>query len=95
MSDAELRRLRKDLDTIQQAAGMGLPFDRADVWESLALVPAGGFLAAWAFFGPGDTLALGLVPLLLLALTAGTAAYGGGVNPARLPRTGANAASPP
>ena len=71
MSDAELRRLRDDLDTMQQAAGMGLPFEWPEVWETLALVPAGGFLAAWAFLGPADWLILGLVPLLLLALTAG------------------------
>src|SRR5262249_13212207 len=71
MSDAELRRLREDLDTIQQAAGMDLPFEWPDVWETLTLVPAGGFLAAWAFLAPADWLVLGLVPLLLLALVAG------------------------
>src|SRR5262245_18467921 len=70
MSHAELRRLRDDLDTMQQAAGMGLPFAWPDVWETLALVPAGGFLAAWAFLAPGDWLVLGLVPLLVLALAA-------------------------
>ena len=70
MSDADLRRLREDLHTIHQAAGVGLPFDRADVWEALALVPAGALLAAWAFFAPGDSLAVGLVPPLLLALAA-------------------------
>src|SRR5262245_14497841 len=71
MSDAELRRLREDLDTMQQAAGMGLPFEWPDVWEALVLVPAGGFLAAWAFLAPADWLVLGLAPLLLLALAAG------------------------
>jgi len=70
MSDAELRRMREDLDTIQQAAGMGLPFDWADVWETLVLVPAGALLSAWAFFGPEDWVVLGLVPLLLLVATA-------------------------
>jgi hypothetical protein len=71
MSDAELRRLRDDLDTMQQAAGMGLPFEWPDVWETLVLVPAGGFLAGWAFLAPADWSLLGLVPLLLLALAAG------------------------
>jgi hypothetical protein len=71
VSDAELRRLREDLDTMLQAAGMGLPFEWPDVWEALCLVPAGGFLVAWAFLRPADWLLLGLVPLLLLALAAG------------------------
>ena len=71
MSDVELRRLREDLDTIHQAAGLGLPYSWPDVWETLALVPAGAFLSGWAFFGPGEPLAGGLVPLLLLALAAG------------------------
>ena len=71
MSDAELRRMREDLDTIQQAAGMAVPYRWADVWQTLGLAPAGASLAAWAYFGPEDYLTLGLVPLLLLALVAG------------------------
>jgi hypothetical protein len=71
MSDAELRRLRQDIDTIRQAAGMDLPFEWADVRHAVGLIPAGAFLAAWAYFGPADSLPLGLVLLLLLALVAG------------------------
>ena len=32
-----LRRMRQDLDAIEQAAGLALPYQRADVWEALAL----------------------------------------------------------
>jgi hypothetical protein len=70
MSEAELRRVREDLDTMRQAAGLELPFDWADVCCALALVPAGAILSAWAYFGPADYYGFGLVPLVLLALTA-------------------------
>src|SRR6476620_6030365 len=73
MSEAELRRIRVDLDTIEQAAGLALPFQWADVWQTLTMAPAGGWLAAWVYFGPADYpyLAIGFLPLLLLALVAG------------------------
>src|SRR6185437_1887808 len=71
MSEAELGRMREDLDTIQQAAGLALPFRWADVWQTLALASAGVLLAAWAYFGPAKYLGIGLLPLLLLALVAG------------------------
>src|SRR6266446_5619846 len=71
MSEAEMRRMREDLDTVQQAAGLALPFRWADVWQTLAMAPAGVLLAAWAYFGPADYLGIGLLPLLLLALVAG------------------------
>jgi hypothetical protein len=76
MSDADVRRMREDLDAIQQAAGLVPPFRWADVWQALALAPAGALLAAWAFFGPGEYLVFGLVPLLLLALVAGARRLG-------------------
>jgi hypothetical protein len=71
MRDADVRRIREDLDAMQQAAGLALTFRWADVWQALALAPAGALLAAWAYFGPGEYLVFGLLPLLLLALIAG------------------------
>src|SRR5262249_3373527 len=76
MSDADVRRMREDLDAIQQAAGLVLPFRRADVWQALALAAAGALLTAWAYFGPGEYLAFGLAPVLLLALVAGARQLG-------------------
>jgi hypothetical protein len=76
MSEAELARVRQDLETIRQAAGLQLPFGRADVWQTLALVPGGLLLAAWAYFGPEPYLVLGLVPLLLVVLVAGYRHFG-------------------
>lgn len=67
MSDADLRRMRDDLDSVRQAAGIDLPFAREDVWHTLALAPAGVFLSIWAYFGLGDSLVIGLIPLLLVA----------------------------
>lgn len=71
MSEAELRRLRTDLETMRQAAGLTLPFDWLDVCLTLALIPAGGVMAAWAAFGVERYLLAGLVPALLLALASG------------------------
>jgi hypothetical protein len=70
MSEADLRRVREDLETMRQAAGLELPFDWADVGWALALVPAGAALSAWAYFGPTGYHAFGLVPLVLLGLVA-------------------------
>ena len=71
MSEAELRRLRSDLETVQQAAGLTLPFDWVDVWLTLGLVPAGAAMALWGRFGVEQYLLAALVPVLLLALASG------------------------
>ncbi len=70
MSDAEVRRLRADLDLMEDVAGLRLPFGWPDVWLALALVPCGAALTAWAEFGPAGKAAWGLAPLILVALTA-------------------------
>jgi hypothetical protein len=67
MSEAELRRLRADLETMERAAGLELPFGWGDVALALALVPAGAVLAAWAAWGPDRLLLWALVPVLLPA----------------------------
>jgi hypothetical protein len=72
MSDADLRRLRSDLETVQQAAGLTLPFDWMDVWLALALVPAGAAMALWATFCDERYLLVSLVPAVLVALASGT-----------------------
>src|SRR5262245_20619394 len=68
MSDADLRRMRDDLETIREAAGLELPFDRRDVWLTLALVPAGLVMTALGAFAPREHLYLGIVVLLLACL---------------------------
>src|SRR5437868_545047 len=70
MDATDLRRLRDDLETLHQAAGLGLPFDQTDVWLTLAMTPAGMFLALWALLAPATGFAVGLAPLLGLATAA-------------------------
>src|SRR4051812_49002599 len=70
MPGTDVQWLRADLETLHQAAGLGLPFDQTDAWLALAMAPAGMFLAAWASFGPAHWLAGGLAPLLGLAAVA-------------------------
>ncbi len=70
MSEAELSRLRRDLDVIQEAAGLELPFGAWEAWQTFALVPCGGIIAVWAAFGPWEYIFGSLVPCLALALVA-------------------------
>jgi hypothetical protein len=84
MSEGELRRLRNDLEVMEQAAGLRLPLGWTDVWLTLLLVPCGAILSAWAAFAPGEYRGWGLVPLLGLLLAGGTRwarqSRGGAVN---------------
>jgi hypothetical protein len=52
MSEAEIDRIRKDINTIREAGGLDLPFDWEDVWLALALVPCGLVLSAAGALGP-------------------------------------------
>ncbi len=70
MSEADLKRLRNDLETMRQAAGLALPFDWMDVWLSLGLIPAGAAMSLWAIWSGERYLLVGLVPVLLLALVS-------------------------
>jgi hypothetical protein len=65
MSEAELRRLRTDLETVREAAGLTLPFDWMDVWVALTLVPAGAVFTAVGALAPWRWVLLGLAPLLV------------------------------
>jgi hypothetical protein len=70
MSDSELSRLRRDLDVIEEAAGLSLSFGWRDVWLALCLVPCGLVILLWALVGPWDYVFVSLVPLGLLFLVA-------------------------
>ncbi len=70
MSEADLRRVRDDLETMRAAAGLERPFGWPDVWLALALAACGAALAAWAALGPPAATALGLIPSLVLAAVA-------------------------
>jgi len=68
MSTDDLHRLRADLDTMQQALGVGvLPFGWTDVWLTLGLVPTAALTALWVAFGPPEYLALGIAPFIAWA----------------------------
>jgi hypothetical protein len=70
MSETEMDRIRKDLETIREAAGLGLPFGWEDVWLSLALVPCGLVLSAVGALGPLSSARLAAVPTVGAALAA-------------------------
>jgi hypothetical protein len=73
MSEADLQRLRNDLDTLQHAASLELPFGWSEVWLVLTLVPCGLVITLWSAFGDPNYDWLGVIPLVLVA--AGIAAW--------------------
>jgi hypothetical protein len=68
MSESELARLRRDLEVIQEAAGLTLPFGWREVWLTSGMVPCGLVILLWALVGPWDYIFISLIPLGLLAL---------------------------
>ena len=74
MNHTEMDRVRDDLATMKQAAGVGLPIGRPDVFLSLAWAAAGVPLAAWAAYTPPEPMTFGLLLVIpgmgVLALSA-------------------------
>jgi hypothetical protein len=70
MSQADLNRVRTDLETMKQAAGVGLPFGWEDVRANTCCALCGSLIAAYAWLGPWEHRGLVLIPLSL-ALLAG------------------------
>jgi hypothetical protein len=68
MGQMEINRIREDLETIREAAGMGLPFGWEDVWLNLALVPCGLILSTAGVFGPPESRTLMVMPGQALVL---------------------------
>lgn len=64
MSQADLNRLREDLETIRHAAGMGTPFGPADVRLSLAWAAAGVPVAIWVALQAVETWLLGALVVI-------------------------------
>jgi hypothetical protein len=74
MSQADLNRLRDDLETVKRAAGVGLPFGREDVRASLWCALCGVLVSTWALLGPWEYRWVVAIPLALAAL-GGVRAY--------------------
>jgi hypothetical protein len=70
LSQSELERVRGDLETMREAAGLVLPFGWEDVWLTLALVPCGAALALLALVAPIGSLRLAMMVLVGLAVVA-------------------------
>jgi hypothetical protein len=68
MGEAEIDRLRADIETIREAGGLDLPFGWEDVCLNLALVPCGVILAAAGALGPPEAGLWAATPVLGLLL---------------------------
>lgn len=74
MSQTDLNRVREDLDTIKQAAGLELPFCNEDVRLNLWSALCGVLVTACALFTPWEYRLIVLIPVGLATLiTASTA----------------------
>ena len=73
MTDAELDRVRRDLEIMQDAVGTELPFGRKEILKTflsgLWAVP----LAIWATLGPGTYISLAIVLTLVAMVLVGSA----------------------
>jgi hypothetical protein len=68
MSQPDLDRVRNDLETIRNAAGVGLPFSRDDVRTGLWCAACGLLICAWAVIGPRESRWLLYIPLSIAVL---------------------------
>ena len=69
MSQTNLNRVRDDLETVKQAAGIGLPFRPEEISFNWALGAAGLFAITWGLLPHGLDHAWGLLPgLVFLAI---------------------------
>src|SRR5690348_6592623 len=75
MSEAEIERIRRDIEVIREAAGLELPFGWEEVWLSVALVPCGLVLSAVGAWAPLGSARLGLLPALGVVLASGVLRY--------------------
>jgi hypothetical protein len=71
MADNDLERLKSDLATIREAAGLELRFGWEDVWINIAAAPAGLTAFVWALFFDGRAANWGFLPLVALAVVWG------------------------
>jgi hypothetical protein len=60
-----IERIRGDLETLRQAAGLDLPFEKADIRTNLWVAACGVCVALWAALAPWENRALVAAPLVL------------------------------
>ena len=67
MSKPEIGRIREDLDVIRQAAGMGLPFNRREVWILTPVIFVSGVvIACMGWWVPGQYRGVALFPVAIV-----------------------------
>jgi hypothetical protein len=70
MNHESIDRIRGDLATLKQAAGLDLPFGRQDVITNLWVAACGVLLGGWSALAPWDYRGFVYVPLVLMILGA-------------------------
>ena len=67
-NDGDLERLKADLGTLRQAAGLEPPFGREEIWAHLAVAASGAVALVWALLPTGWPAHWGTVPLILVCV---------------------------
>src|SRR5579862_3425218 len=85
MSQEHLDRLRGDLEIVKQAAGLDLPFGKADVHTNLWVAACGVLTAVWPALAPLQIRGWIVVPLAVAVLGAAWSARRANLNRAAKP----------
>jgi len=75
MNQEYVDRIRGDLETLTQAAGLDLPFGRHDVVANICVAACGVLLGAWAALAPWEYRGVVWVPITLLILAGAWSAW--------------------
>jgi len=67
-AEFDVERLKADLNTLKQAAGLEPPFGREDVLAHLAVAASGAVALVWALLSTGLPAHWGTIPLLLVCI---------------------------
>ena len=67
-AELDVERLKADLSTLRQAAGLEPPFGREDVRAHLAVAASGAVALVWALLPTGLPAQWGTVPLILVGV---------------------------
>ena len=68
MKTDEISRVKDDLETVREAVGLRLPFDRGDIVASLLTAAGGVVLLVWSLIWTGYWLLVGAIPVLAVIL---------------------------
>ncbi|MFC1782899.1 hypothetical protein ACFL02_04870 [Planctomycetota bacterium] len=68
MNTKDLERVKQDLDTIEQAAGIGLTYGKEDIWLNIVASACGLLIAVCSLISEGVSVIWSLLPFTLVGI---------------------------